>query len=390
GQDLQELIVHGGQADVRGAEVEVEELTAGNNGENTTVLATTIFADGSAATLQGPRDSTVEVTETQEAATGVNEIQQITLPDSVNGGDFTLQFDTYPATDPIFAGASANDVELALLRTGLPQQDFAVTGSYGGPWRIEFTGALELTDVPTIVADGAGLWSGLDDWDLVRTQPGVEPANYAQLIDVPDEADGGTYKVSVKAGSQTRSVDVAYNATAVELEDALESLGTVGTGNVDVTREADGRLRVEFIEDLSGGSGVVMTIDPSALQGLAVSETQTGGGGDNEIQQVELAAAAAGGQFRLTFGGESTPALSTAADAAAVQAALEGLSTIGAGNVSVTVPVAGTWDVEFIGTMADTQRKLDRGFGGVHVPLMSWSMHVQSWRRELPYGQFAL
>ncbi len=43
-----------------------------------------------------------------------------------------------------------------------------------------------------------------------------------------------------------------------------------------------------------------------------------------------------------------------------------------------------------IAAMGDEQRKLDRGFGGVHVPLMSWSLHVGSWRRELPYDQFAL
>ncbi len=43
-----------------------------------------------------------------------------------------------------------------------------------------------------------------------------------------------------------------------------------------------------------------------------------------------------------------------------------------------------------IATMADTQRKLDRGFGGVHVPIMSWSMHIGSWRRKLPYGTFAV
>lgn len=43
-----------------------------------------------------------------------------------------------------------------------------------------------------------------------------------------------------------------------------------------------------------------------------------------------------------------------------------------------------------IGTMASEQRKLDRGFGGVHVPLMSWSLHVGSWLRDLPYDQMAL
>ncbi len=40
--------------------------------------------------------------------------------------------------------------------------------------------------------------------------------------------------------------------------------------------------------------------------------------------------------------------------------------------------------------MGDKQRRLDRGFGGVHVPLMSWSMHVKSWLRDLPYDQMSL
>ena len=43
-----------------------------------------------------------------------------------------------------------------------------------------------------------------------------------------------------------------------------------------------------------------------------------------------------------------------------------------------------------IDVLGDTQRKLDRGFGGVHVPLMSWSMHVGSWLRDLPYDQMAV
>lgn len=43
-----------------------------------------------------------------------------------------------------------------------------------------------------------------------------------------------------------------------------------------------------------------------------------------------------------------------------------------------------------IGTMASELRRLGLRRCGVHVPLMSWSMHVQSWRRDLPYDQFAL
>ena len=45
---------------------------------------------------------------------------------------------------------------------------------------------------------------------------------------------------------------------------------------------------------------------------------------------------------------------------------------------------------ETIKLMGDKQRRLDRGFGGVHVPLMSWSLHVGSWLRDLPYDQMAL
>ncbi len=43
-----------------------------------------------------------------------------------------------------------------------------------------------------------------------------------------------------------------------------------------------------------------------------------------------------------------------------------------------------------IGTMESEQRRLGRRQHGVHVPLLSWSMHVGSWLRDLPYDQMAL
>ncbi len=283
-----------------------------------------------------------------------SEVQRISLPDDVTGGTFTLQFDSYPESDPIPVTGGVNDVRLAMLRTGIPGDDFDVTGPYGGPWEIEFTGALELTDVPAIVANGDGLWGALPDWDLARTTPGVEAIDLVQWIDVPDEAVGGTYRVTVTVGSQSRSADVAYNATALELEGTIEALGTVGEGNVNVSRQPDGRFRVEFIEDLGGGAGVAMTVNAVALDGVDINEVQPGGSGDNEIQQIDLAAGAQNGRFRLGFAGQTTAALPTNATSAEIDDALESLSTIGSGNVAVIGPAGGPWTVEFVDSLADT------------------------------------
>lgn len=61
------------------------------------------------------------------------------------------------------------------------------------------------------------------------------------------------------------------------------------------------------------------------------------------------------GTFTLTFGAQTTGALSYAAAAAAVQAALEGLSSIGSGNVSVRGSAGGPYWVAFTGALKTTQ-----------------------------------
>lgn len=63
-------------------------------------------------------------------------------------------------------------------------------------------------------------------------------------------------------------------------------------------------------------------------------------------------AAPTGGTFTLTFDGDTTGDLPVTATPAQVQTALEGLASIGAGNVRVT-GVAGLYKVEYIGALAD-------------------------------------
>jgi hypothetical protein len=58
--------------------------------------------------------------------------------------------------------------------------------------------------------------------------------------------------------------------------------------------------------------------------------------------------------FTVTFGGQTTASIAAAATAAQVQAALEALSTVGAGNVTVTGSAGGPYTVTFQGTLAGT------------------------------------
>jgi hypothetical protein len=55
----------------------------------------------------------------------------------------------------------------------------------------------------------------------------------------------------------------------------------------------------------------------------------------DSVQQVQLTGAPTGGTFTLSFSGQTTAAIAYNASAATVQAALQGLSSIGSGNVLV-------------------------------------------------------
>jgi hypothetical protein len=62
------------------------------------------------------------------------------------------------------------------------------------------------------------------------------------------------------------------------------------------------------------------------------------------------------GNFTLSFGGNTTGNIAYNASAATVQSALEGLASIGSGNVSVTkvsdTPLNQQWQITFQGSLA--------------------------------------
>lgn len=76
-----------------------------------------------------------------------------------------------------------------------------------------------------------------------------------------------------------------------------------------------------------------------------------------EVQRVELRGGDANSTFKLTFDGQQTSALNrTTLTAAQLQTALEALSNIAPGDVAVTGPTGGPYEIEFLeaGAYGDT------------------------------------
>ncbi len=70
---------------------------------------------------------------------------------------------------------------------------------------------------------------------------------------------------------------------------------------------------------------------------------------DPPVQLVTLAAS--GGTFTLTYSGQETAPLAAAVSAADLQAALASLSRVGAGNVEVSGPDGGPFELRFGGAL---------------------------------------
>lgn len=71
---------------------------------------------------------------------------------------------------------------------------------------------------------------------------------------------------------------------------------------------------------------------------------------DPPLQVVTIAAS--GGTFTLTYSGQETSPLRAGASAAELQAALEGLGRVGAGNVAASGPDGGPFELRFGGALS--------------------------------------
>jgi autotransporter-associated beta strand protein len=151
----------------------------------------------------------------------------------------------------------------------------------------------------------------------------------------------GTYVLTFNG--QT-TYPLAWNATPAAVQAALESLPTVGAGNIAVSGTAGGDMTFVFqnflgnadIPQGAAATSLYASIYSTPLAGVVniYSTEMTKGVGD-ELQTLTMNANPTAGYYVLTYNSQPSVAIPYNADAATVQAALEGISAIGAGNVQV-------------------------------------------------------
>jgi hypothetical protein len=205
----------------------------------------------------------------------------------------------------------------------------------------------------------------------------------------------GTFTVTFNASTTSA---LAYNISASALSVALNALAPIiSLGGVTVVGSAGGPWTVTFTATgapgyefvinaselapvsqgltavaIAGATGVqeqeVLTLlqSPAALQNtwtatygaMAVTRVQAGGSGNNEIQQITVPQGTYAGSFQLSFGSQGSTAIPYNTSASNLQTILQALSSIGANNCTVIQVSPVSWNVTFVGTLANAGQSL--------------------------------
>ena len=169
----------------------------------------------------------------------------------------------------------------------------------------------------------------------------------------------GTFTLTLTTGlgGPSTTSALAYNVTAAAMQAALVALTAIGANNCSVTGQFP-TWEIQFIGSLANTSVSLFTANTTALypfSNAAISNEQAGGGGNNAIQVVQLAAnpvvlqtswaavtqtiasgLPTGGTFKLSFGGYQTSGIAYNAIAATIQTAFVALTSVGSGNATVS------------------------------------------------------
>ncbi len=220
----------------------------------------------------------------------------------------------------------------------------------------------------------------------------------------------GTFTITDTAATQTTAA-IPFNASAATVQSAIVAALTTNWSTATVTGSTGGPWRITNgvngaqadllvigtaglspasqaqVEQEEVGSGSTpaiqwfkLQLSPVAYQdswtpfpapAIAISNIQTGGvSGSNSIQGITLNNQPYAGTFTVTFGGQTTAPLPYNSTTAQVQTALQALSSIGSGNVSVG-GIIGAYVVTFIGSLGGAaQAAFTASATGLTGPLM--------------------
>lgn len=204
----------------------------------------------------------------------------------------------------------------------------------------------------------------------------VDVADYTVRIAIGTPAArpvGGVFTITY--GGDTTS-ELAYNADAGTVETALNALASItSAGGVGVTKSANGAYRISFddvgvrtdfttdnsnlypsTETYAGVAAegtvsvrhiaiVKLETQPACYAELTtafpvaaatVTTIRAGATGIGEIRSITLSPEPYDGSFSIEVDGEETGAIAHDAETSTIQTAVEALSTVGSGNITVT------------------------------------------------------
>jgi hypothetical protein len=173
----------------------------------------------------------------------------------------------------------------------------------------------------------------------VKASRQTSAGNETQKLSFSATPTYGTFTLNFD-GQVTNALPYDADATLVETE--LEALSNITSGDLTVTG-AIPAITIEFGGTLANTNVALITVPSNTLK---VNET----GGSNETQSVEFSSSPVGGDYTLTFDGETTASIDHNASDAAIKAALEALPNIN--GVTVTSDASG-YDVEFDGSLVE-------------------------------------
>ncbi len=208
---------------------------------------------------------------------------------------------------------------------------------------------------------------------LAAVESPVLPSAYTQRTATSSNSSAVT--ASVRAGATVTSYQVGVNQLAVPQVDTSNSFASATGQAAGVNINAGANTVGVTINGVQATADYFINGGITNQQALtALAEAISSIAGNNDLQRITIDGAGSG-NFALTFNGQTTAALAFNASAATVQAALEALPGVGAGQVSVSQNATNSYTIAFKGTLAN--RPLPK--------LLATNMSLGSWapRRRL-------
>jgi hypothetical protein len=161
-------------------------------------------------------------------------------------------------------------------------------------------------------------------------------ASTTQTLSVGGNPTGGTFTLSF--GGQTSGA-IAFNATAAQVQAALQAVSTIGSGGVTCSGGPlpGASVLIVFAGLFAFRTQPLITVGANNLTGGATpapSVVQTSAGAlVGDVQTISVTGVPTAGTFQLAFGGQTSTPVPFNATSAQIQTALAGLSNVGASGV---------------------------------------------------------